>query len=120
MRLALALALLAAPAFAQDAAEGLAQASGAELRGLDKIAGASTDIAIGVGQTVEFGQLTVTLRECRYPADDPSSNAFAYLVIQDKATAKTNFEGWMIADSPALSSLDHPRYDIWVVRCRTS
>lgn len=120
MKFLLALALLAAPAFGQDAADNLAKASGAELRGLDKIAGASTDIPVSVGQTVEFGQLTVTLRECRYPADDPSSNAYAYLVIQEKATAKTDFEGWMIADSPALSSLDHPRYDIWVVRCKSS
>ncbi|MFT3689394.1 DUF2155 domain-containing protein [Paenirhodobacter sp.] len=118
MKLLCALALIAAPVCAQEAAENLSQAPGAELRGLDKIAGASTDIPLSVGQTAEFGQLTVTLRECRYPADDPSSNAYAYLVIQEKATAKTEFEGWMIADSPALSSLDHPRYDIWVVRCK--
>ncbi|MCW8843320.1 MAG: DUF2155 domain-containing protein, partial [Rhodobacteraceae bacterium] len=29
------------------------------------------------------------------------------------------FQGWMIASSPALSALDHPRYDVWVLRCKT-
>ena len=30
------------------------------------------------------------------------------------------FAGWMIASAPALSALEHPRYDIWVIRCTTS
>jgi hypothetical protein len=29
------------------------------------------------------------------------------------------FSGWMIADSPALSALDHARYDVWILRCLT-
>ncbi|MGB0800115.1 MAG: DUF2155 domain-containing protein, partial [Planktomarina sp.] len=28
--------------------------------------------------------------------------------------------GWMVASSPALNALEHPRYDIWVLRCKTS
>jgi hypothetical protein len=27
------------------------------------------------------------------------------------------FTGWMFASSPALSALEHPVYDIWVVGC---
>ena len=98
--------------------EGLAEAKGAVLRGLDKVAGTSSDITLSVGQTVEFGHITVTLQECRYPADDPSSNAFSYLVITDKGATTPDFSGWMIADSPALSALDHQRYDVWVMRCK--
>jgi hypothetical protein len=60
----------------------------------------------------------VTLRECRYPAEDPSSNAFAYLTITDRTQTQVVFDGWMIADSPALSALDHQRYDVWVIRCK--
>jgi len=99
-------------------AEGLAEAPGALLRGLDKVAGAASDISLSVGQTAQFGTISVTLKECRYPADDPSSNAFAYLVVTDPNTSQPVFEGWMIADSPALSALDHQRYDVWVMRCR--
>ena len=115
----LALALGATAAVAQDAANGLAEANGAVLRGLDKVSATSSDIVLSVGQTVDFGHLKVTLKECRYPADDPSSNAYAYLIITDPNVAQPVFEGWMIADSPALSALDHQRYDVWVMRCKT-
>ena len=27
------------------------------------------------------------------------------------------FSGWMFASSPAVSALEHPVYDIWVVDC---
>ncbi len=110
--------LLSGAAQAQEAPEGTAEAGGALLRGLDKVAGTASDIQLAVGQTAEFGHITVTLRECRYPADDPSSNAYAYLIIADKGAAEPAFSGWMIADSPALSALDHQRYDVWVIRCR--
>ena len=30
------------------------------------------------------------------------------------------WRGWMLADSPALSALDHPRYDLWLISCTTS
>jgi len=99
--------------------DGLAEAPGAVLRGLDKVAGISSDITLSVGQSVDFGHITVTLKECRYPADDPSSNAYAYVIIADQGAAQPDFEGWMIADSPALSALDHQRYDVWVMRCKT-
>ncbi|MER5170436.1 DUF2155 domain-containing protein [Thioclava kandeliae] len=99
---------------------GLADASGAQLRGLDKINGIASDIALKTGQSVTYGTLEVTLDQCRYPSDDPSSNAFAHLTIHDSQTDKTAFSGWMIASSPALSALDNQRYDVWVIRCTNS
>ncbi|WP_415183029.1 DUF2155 domain-containing protein [Phaeovulum sp.] len=100
-------------------AQGMAEAGGALLRGLDKIAGTAVDLELSVGQTLAFGQLQVTLNECRFPAEDPSSNAFARLTIFDSAQNAEIFSGWMIADSPALSALDHQRYDVWVIRCKS-
>lgn len=29
------------------------------------------------------------------------------------------FTGWMFASSPALNSLEHPVYDVWVIDCKT-
>jgi hypothetical protein len=113
---ALALMLAAGAVSAQEVAE----APGAMLRGLDKISGETTDIPVKPGQTVPFGRLLVTLSECRYPVEDPSSNAFARLSIVDSTTDTEVFAGWMIADSPALSALDHQRYDVWVIRCSTN
>ncbi|MCB1400512.1 MAG: DUF2155 domain-containing protein [Rhodobacteraceae bacterium] len=110
----IAAALAALPVQAQEAAE----APGAVLRGLDKVAGTTSDLELAAGQSVAYGHIVVTLRECRYPAEDPSSNAFAYLTITDRTQTQVVFDGWMIADSPALSALDHQRYDVWVIRCK--
>lgn len=109
---------LAGAALAQELPEGLAEAPGAHLRGLDKVAGAASDITLSVGQSIDYGSLSVRLVGCRYPADDPASNAYAYLEITDKALAQVVFSGWMIAQNPALSALDHQRYDIWALRCK--
>lgn len=110
---ALALVLLtAAPANAQ-----VSQGSAALLRGLDKIDGRTADLEVGVGETAAFGSLRITLAECRYPAENPSGNAFAWLDIAQDGVRL--FDGWMIASSPALNALDHPRYDVWVIGCET-
>lgn len=105
---------LGGAARAQDEVAG---ASGALLRGLDKSAGTTTDIELAVGETKGFGRLTVTLDDCRYPVGDPASNAYAHLTIADAGSGTVAFAGWMIAASPALSAMDDPRYDIWVMRC---
>nr|WP_207186741.1 DUF2155 domain-containing protein [Phaeovulum veldkampii] len=100
-------------------AQQVAEAPGAVLRGLDKIAGVTTDLDMRAGETRAYGRLQVTLWECRYPVEDPSSNAFARLTVVDTTQNAEVFSGWMIADSPALSALDHHRYDVWVIRCKT-
>lgn len=93
---------------------------GAVLRGLDKVAGRAQDIALGPGESANFGRLTITLTECRYPAANPAADAFAHLVIRDERIDDPVFNGWMIASSPALNALDHPRFDVWLIRCTSS
>jgi hypothetical protein len=115
IRAALLLATLAVPVAAQE----VARADGALLRGLDKISGRTTDLPVHVGQAVRYGRLEVRLGECRYPAGDPSSDAYAQLTIKDTAQNVTLFSGWMIASSPALSALDDTRYDVWVISCQS-
>ncbi|BDW85886.1 MULTISPECIES: DUF2155 domain-containing protein [Roseicyclus] len=93
-----------------------AQAPRVILRALDKVLGRPTDIDLAMGETVIFGRLAIRAVECRYPVEDPSSDAFAHLEVLTDAGA-TIFDGWMIASSPALVALEHPRYDLWVLRC---
>lgn len=118
-----ALCLVATGAAAQmesDSAREATERSGvAVLRGLDKTSGHVRDIELAVGETVALGRLQVTLGECRYPLNNPAGNAYAYLVIRDGGEEKPTFAGWMIAASPALNALEHPRYDVWVMRCTT-
>lgn len=93
-----------------------AQAVRVTLRALDRMLGQPTDIEMGVGETVIFGRIVVHVHECRYPSDDPASDAFAYVEILDQE-GNGLFAGWMIASAPAINALEHPRYDVWVLRC---
>lgn len=117
MRAVLMAALLAAtPVGAQQkAASGL----GAILRGLDKVNGQTADIEVKNGETATVFGLDVALGDCRYPAENPTGDAFAYLTVWEHGKAEQLFDGWMIATSPALNALDHARYDVWVIRCIT-
>lgn len=116
MTRAIFLALLLWPAL--GLAQNVATAPGGTLRWLDKISGVTEDIEIAVGETQSHGRLAIKLDDCRYPVNDPASNAFAHLTIRDSLKEEPVFLGWMIATSPALSAMDHARYDVWVLRCK--
>ncbi len=103
----------------QAAQEQAASGSAAVLRGLDKVNGRTVDAEIPVGGSAEILGLIVTLGECRYPADNPTGDAYAFLTVRSPANGEVFFEGWMIASSPALNALDHNRYDVWVIRCKS-
>ena len=91
------------------------------LRGLDKISGRVTDIRVNVGVAIRYERLTVNVRECREPPVEEGEDAFVFLQVQDDKTGdEIIFSGWMFASSPALSAMDHARYDLWVLSCATS
>ena len=115
-KLLLSIVLIASSVQAQQVTSG----SGAVLRALDKTSGLTTEIEVGRGQAFELGRLQVALNDCRYPAGNPAGNAYAEMEISETGRAGTLFSGWMIASAPALSALEHSRYDIWVMRCITS
>ena len=92
----------------------------AVLQGLDKITARVSTIEAPVGATTEFGSLRIMARACdkRPPVEPPESAAF--LEISDAKPGETPvdlFSGWMFASSPALSALEHPVYDVWVLDC---
>jgi len=94
--------------------------TGAILRGLDRITGAVNNFSMAVGETLEFERLEVTLEACRYPVGNINADAYALLKIRDIRNEEASFYGWMFASSPALSALDHPRYDVWVLSCESA
>ena len=114
------------PAHAQ-----LLETDGATLRSLDKITGRAEDQKIGLGEEIQFGGLNIRLRACYQsrPEDTPESAAF--LEIEDRRVAAVIeasqgsedvgdpmvFSGWMYASSPGLNALEHPVYDVWVIKC---
>ncbi|MCF6271736.1 MAG: DUF2155 domain-containing protein [Rhodobacteraceae bacterium] len=94
--------------------------TGAILRGLDRITGAVNNFSMTTGETLEFERLEITLEACRYPVGDINADAYALLNIRDIRNEEPSFYGWMFASSPALSALDHPRYDVWVLSCESA
>ncbi|WP_425074952.1 DUF2155 domain-containing protein [Sagittula sp. S175] len=118
MKSLLLAAALLLPA-AVSAQEAVNSGSGAVLRALDKLNAKVGDFTLANGQSEAMGLIEVSLRECRYPVDDPTGNAYAFLTIREAGVAQPVFQGWMVASSPALNPLDHPRYDVWVLRCTT-
>ncbi len=92
---------------------------GVMLRAVDKVSGEVVDFDLAPGQTKQLGRIQVTLGECRFPVDDPAGDAASYVLVRNAADGDVAFRGWMLASSPALNALDHPRYDVWVLRCKT-
>ncbi len=116
-----AAAAVAAQAPMRSPERGASAAAGeVHLRGLDTLNGQSRDIIARVGDTVTFGHLVIVVHSCRLPVDGPEGEAMVFLTITDTREAEPRFSGWMFASSPALSALDHPRYDVWVQSCSNS
>ena len=116
------LALAAGQAVAAQSAQvddpqATVEANVLHLRGLDNLNGTAQDFDCRVGDTTRFGHLEILAEACRVPRDEPKADAFAFLRIRDIREAAPRFSGWMFASSPALSALDHPRYDVWVLSC---
>lgn len=92
------------------------------LRTLDKSTARTNTVEVKIGQTIEFGSLFIKAQSCRKsePLDKPESASFLQIwevpVNSDKS--KWVFSGWMFASSPALSAMDHPVYDVWVLDCK--
>jgi hypothetical protein len=102
-----------------QASDSIATGTGAILRGLDRVAGSAVDFDLPNGSDARLGHLIATLRECRYPVENPAGEAWAWIDVYDTRADEILFSGWMVASSPALNALDHRRYDLWVLNCRT-
>lgn len=93
----------------------------AVLQGLDKITARVSDIEAPVGKTVRFGSLSITVRDCERnpPEDRPESAAFLQIdELRPGEDSVRRFSGWMFAQSPALSSLENPVYDVILLDCK--
>ncbi len=120
----LAAVAIAAPAHAQqgdDEPTGApAPAAGAILQGLDKVTARISTFPVSTAEEVRFGTLSIRVRACYKtpPTEPPESTAFLEITDMRPGEAPVAlFSGWMFASSPALSALEHPVYDIWVVDC---
>ena len=93
----------------------------ASLRVLDKNTARVDELSLPVNQTATFGSLSVTPRACRTTPPEEAPESAVYLDVLEKkpdAPETPVFHGWMFASTPALSAMEHPVYDIWVIGCK--
>ncbi|MBX3596438.1 MAG: DUF2155 domain-containing protein [Rhizobiaceae bacterium] len=93
----------------------------AEFAGLDKITGRITSFDVYINETVQFGALQVTPKVCysRPDAEEPKTDSFVEVdeITLDRKIRRI-FTGWMFAESPGISAVEHPVYDVWLKSCK--
>ena len=93
----------------------------AVLRGLDKVSARISTFEAPVGEEVRFGTMRILVLACtkRPPEETPETTAFLEVTdMRPGQPANKVYTGWMFASSPALSALEHPVYDVWVIDCK--
>ena len=98
-------------------------ASVGHLQWLDKVTARISDFSLPVSESRRIGNLEVTLFHCDRtpPEEPPESTAFLQIVEHRPGEEPVlRFSGWMFASSPAIHSLEHPVYDIWLTGCGES
>lgn len=94
---------------------------------IDKITARSMRFEVEVGgRPVRFEKnLIISARACEVSAgDEQVADAIAYLDVSlqprgvMQGEQRQIFRGWMFASSPAVSTLQHPLYDAWIVGCK--
>ncbi|MFZ1775173.1 MAG: DUF2155 domain-containing protein [Rhizobiaceae bacterium] len=95
----------------------------AEFSGIDKITGRIITFDVYVNETVQFGALQVTPRNCysRPQEEAPKTDSFVEVdeITLDRKIRRI-FTGWMFAESPGLNAVEHPVYDVWLKNCKKS
>lgn len=105
---------------------------GVKLQALDKVTARTITFEGKVGATLKFASIFIKIQTCQKPPAYERSDSAAFLQIWEELPkpdvrsepsaseaieSKWIFSGWMFASSPALSAMDHPIYDVWVVEC---
>ncbi len=95
-------------------------ANTARMQAMDKITGRVSEIDVPVNGLANFGTFSILVRKCvaSSPEETPENIAFVDVVDNYRSNEPVNiFKGWMFSSSPALHAVEHPIYDIWLLKC---
>ena len=96
---------------------------GAQFSVLDKITARIERLELNLNDEEVLGSLTIILKSCQNRPPDYLPESAAYVEIYDKLNKNYEegtliFSGWMFSSSPAISALEHPIYDIFLISCK--
>ena len=96
---------------------------GAQFSALDKITARIEKLELNLNDEEVLGSLTIILKSCQNRPPDYLPESAAYVEIYDKLNKNYDegtliFSGWMFSSSPAISALEHPIYDIFLISCK--
>ena len=92
------------------------------LRGVDKITGRTNTGTVPVGKPTTLRNLRITPLRCLKKPPEETPEDAAFLLIEEETkdhNFNVIFNGWMFSSDPALSAMEHPIFDIWVLECIT-
>ena len=95
----------------------------AHLQAMDKITGRVSEVYVPVNGVSNFGTFSILVRKCvtKSPEETPENIAFIDIVDNYQTANPINiFKGWMFSSTPALNAVEHPIYDIWLLKCYNS
>lgn len=89
-----------------------------EIQFVDKYTGKFSTLVCKVGDTVQHHSLSIKIDTCLSsgPFDRPETKVFLEVEEPDISDDPI-FKGWMIASVPAISTLEHRRYGLWIQKC---
>jgi hypothetical protein len=93
---------------------------------LNKRNNLSQDVVLKVGEAKRIGNVIVKLATCERSLPwetPPETGAFVQVFVEERERADQPlawhkvFSGWLFKNSPGLSVVQHPVYDVWVKDC---
>jgi hypothetical protein len=93
---------------------------------LNKRNNLTQDVVLKTGESKRVGNVIVKLATCErtLPWEAPEEEgAFVQVFIEERAKAsepltwRKVFSGWLFKNTPSLSVVEHPVYDVWVKSC---
>lgn len=95
----------------------------AQMQAMDKITGRVSVIEVPVNGEVAFGSFSIVVRNCKTTPPEETPENYAFVDVTDSSFGKSQFnifKGWMMSSSPALNAIEHPIYDVWLLKCLDS
>lgn len=92
----------------------------AQMQAMDKITGRVSVVEVPVNGEVKFGSFSIVVRSCKTTPPEETPENYAFVDVADSSFGKMEFnifKGWMMSSSPALNAVEHPIYDVWLLKC---